>query len=163
MSEKKKYSTIEEAINDLLEGTHKENAHNLAAYLKESGMSPNMAKGGKVRHNDEYNIGWMKIEGKDNWLFEVFSSLHYQYDYVDDDVDFVKAVHEHVLTCDAPCHDECWRAKDVKIFGKEFKSVCSQHSKPFANPDSTEVGFIKKLIEYRKREKPYAEQYHSYN
>ena len=175
MSEQKTYSTIEEAINDLLDGEHKENALNLAAYLKDNNMSPNMSNWGKVRYNDEYNIGWMRIEGKDNWFFEVFSSLHYQDDFVningewkpniytDDDEDFVKAVHDHVQICEAPCHDECWRGKDVKVLGKEFKSVCSQHSKAFVNPNATEVGYIKKLIEYRKREKPYVQQYHSYN
>ncbi|MCL2641347.1 MAG: twin-arginine translocation signal domain-containing protein, partial [Phycisphaerales bacterium] len=74
MSERKTYSTIEDAINDLLEGEHKENALNLAAYLKENNMSPNMTNWGKVRYNGEYNIGRMGIEGKNNWCFEVFSS-----------------------------------------------------------------------------------------
>ena len=163
MSEQKNYVTIEEAINGLLEGEQKENALNLAIYLKENNMSPNVVKWGKIRYNDEYNIGRMGIKDKDNWCFEVFSSLHYQYGYEDSDVDFIKAVHDRVNICEAPCHDECWRAKDVKVFGKEFKSVCSQHSGEFVNPNSTEVGYIKKLIEYRKREKPYIQQYHSYN
>ena len=43
MSEQKNYNTIEEAINDLLEGENKKNALNLAAYLKENNMSPNMS------------------------------------------------------------------------------------------------------------------------
>ena len=134
-----------------------------------------MSNDGKVKYNNEYNIGWMKIREKNNWLFEVFSSLHYQGTsknvngkwqpggYEDNDADFVEAVHKRVNICHKPCHDECWRAKDVKVFGKEFKSVCSQHSGAFVNPNSTEVGYIKKLIEYRKREKPYVQQYHSYN
>ena len=163
MSEQKNYNTIEEAINDLLEGEQKENALNLAVYLKENNMSPNMAKEGKTRYNDEYNIGWMIINGKDNWYFEVFDSLHYQYGYEDDDADFVAAVHKRVNICESPCHDQCWRAKDVKVFGKEFKSVCSQHSGEFVNPNAAELGYIKKLVEYRKREKPYVQQYHSYN
>jgi len=164
MSEEKNYTTIEEAINGLLEGEHKENALNLAAYLMENGMSPNMANWGKVRYNDEYNIGWMAVKGKDDWCFEVFSSLHYAANngYADDDADFVEAVHKRVKICHAPCHEQCWRAKDVNVFGKEFKSVCSQHSGTFVNPNATEVGYIKKLIEYRKREKPYVQQYHSY-
>jgi len=163
MSEQKNYTTIEEAINDLLEGEHKENALNLAAYLKEYNMSPHMSNWGKVRYNDEYNIGRMGIDGKDNWCFEVFSSLHYHSvdGYVDDDADFVDAVHQRVQICHAPCHEQCWRAKDVNVFGKEFKSVCSQHSGAFVNPNATDVGYIKNLIEYRKREKPYVQQYHS--
>ena len=82
MSEQMNYATIEEAINDLLEGEQKENALNLAAYLKENDMSPNMANWGKVRYNNEYNIGWMRMEEKGKWFFEVFSSLHYQDDYI---------------------------------------------------------------------------------
>ena len=165
MSDEKNYATIEEAINDLLNGEAKENALNLATYLKENNMSPNMSNYGKVRYNDEYNIGWMGVEGKEKWYFEVFSSLHYYAvaGFVDDDADFVEAVHKRVQICHAPCHEQCWRAKDVNVFGKEFKSVCSQHSEAFINPNATEVGYIKKLIEYRKREKPYIEQYHSYN
>ena len=67
MSEQKNYATIEEAINGLLEGEQRENALHLAAFLEENGMSPNMANWGKVRYNDEYNIGRMGVEGKDNW------------------------------------------------------------------------------------------------
>jgi len=162
MSEQKSYATVQEAINDLLEGENKENALNLAAYLKENDMPPNITNWGKVRYNNEYNIGRMTVENKDNWCFEIFSSLHFQYGYEDDDADFVKAVHDRVHICNAPCHDQCWRAKDVKVFGKEFKSVCSQHSGEFVNPNATEIGYIKKLIEYRKREKPYPQQWHSY-
>jgi len=165
MSEQKKYATVEEAINDLLDSENKANALNLAAYLNENNMSPNMANWGKVRYNNEYNIGRMTVEKKGKWCFEVFSSLHYYAvnGYVDDDADFVEAVHKRVKICKAPCHDQCWRAKDVNVFGKEFKSVCSQHSGEFVNPTVTEIGYIKKLIEYRKREKPYIQQYHSYS
>jgi len=164
MSEQK-YASIEEAINDLLKGEYKENAINLANYLAENNMSPSMANWGKVRYNDEYNIGRMGIDGENEWCFEVFSSLHYYafHGFVDDDADFVDAVHKRVHICKAPCHEQCWRAKDVNVFGKEFKSVCSQHSGAFVNPSATEVGYIKKLIEYRKREKPYIQEYHSYN
>ena len=167
MTEKKSYDTIEEAINDLLEGENKENALNLAAYLNENNMPPNMKNWGKVRYNGEYNIGRMTMDtdNKNRWCFEVFSSLHYYAvdGYVDDDADFVEAVHKRVNICEVPCHEQCWRAKDVNIFGKEFKSVCSQHSGEFVNPNATEIGYIKKLIEYRKKEKPYLQQYHSYN
>ena len=130
--------------------------------LKENNMSPITSNWSKIKYNDYY-IGRMNIYDKNKWCFEVFSSLHYQYGYEDNDVDFVKAVHDRVQICESPCHDQCWRAKDVKVFGKEFKSVCSQHSGEFLNPNLTEIGYIKKLIEYRKREKPYVQQYHSYN
>ena len=161
MSEQKSYTTVEEAITDLLDGENKENALNITAYLKENNMPPNMTNWGKVRYNDEYNIGRMTVEEKNNWEFEIFDFLHFG-NFSDEDEEFTRVVHDHVKICPEPCHD-CWRAKDVKIFGKEFKSVCSQHSRVFANPDSKTIEHIKKLIEYRKIEKPYIQQYHSYN
>lgn len=51
MSEKKKYSTIEEAIVDLLEGELQENALRLAAYLNENQMPPNVSAWGKFTYN----------------------------------------------------------------------------------------------------------------
>jgi len=152
---------IENAILELLEGELQENALKLAAYLNENDLVPNMSADGKISYNG-YNIGWMKIYGKDDWQFEIFDFLHFG-DFSDEDEEFTKAVHDHVSICKAPCHDECWRAKDVKIFGKEFKSVCSQHSKGFKNPDGKIIEHIKKLIEYSKKTEPYPQQYHPNN
>ncbi len=92
-------------------------------------------------------------------MFQIFNFLDFG-DFSDEDEEFTKAVHDHVSICNAPCHDECWRAKDVKIFGKEFKSVCSQHSRDFVNPDNKAIEHIKKLIEYSKKTTPYVQQYH---
>ncbi|MGB3985540.1 MAG: hypothetical protein WBL69_06530 [Limnochordia bacterium] len=158
MSEKKKYSTIEEAIVDLLEGELQENALRLAAYLNENQMPPNVSAWGKFTYNG-YHLGHMWIEKKNKLMFEIFDFLHFG-NFTDTDEDFVKTVHDHVKICYAPCHDECWRAKDVKIFGKEFKSVCSQHSHPFVNPDAKTIEHIIKLIEYSKQTTPYIYQYH---
>ena len=44
--------------------------------------------------------------------------------------------------------------------GKEFKSVCSQHSHDFINPDGKTIEYIKKLIDYSKQTTPYEQQYH---
>ena len=160
MSEQK-YNKIEDAITELLDGELQENALKFAAYLDESQLTPNMDAWGKIPFNG-YNLGWMRVEGKNNWLFEIFDYLHFG-DFSDEDEDFTKSVHDHVGICDAPCHDECWRAKDVKIFGKEFKSVCSQHSRAFVNPDGKTIEHIKKLIEYSKKTTPYSQQYHPNN
>ena len=161
MSEQKNYARIEDAINELLDGELRENALKLAAYLNESQLTPNMAAWGYIPFNG-YNLGWMRVDGKNKWLFEIFDFLHFG-DFSDDDDEFTKAVHDHVSICESPCHDECWRAKDVKIFGKEFKSVCSQHSRAFENPDGKTIEHIKKLIEYSKKTVPYEQQYHPNN
>jgi len=161
MSEQKKYGKIEDAITNLLDGELHENALNLAAYLNENQLAPNMSAWGKIPYNG-HNLGWMQVKGKNNWLFEIFNFLEFG-DFNDDDEEFTKAVHDHVKICNAPCHDECWRAKDAKIFGKEFKSVCSQHSSAFVNPDGKTIEHIKKLIEYSKKTTPYPQQYHPNN
>jgi len=161
MSEQKSYGKIEDAITELLDGELRENALAFAAYLSENQLIPNMAAWGYIPFNG-HNIGRMGVEGKDNWVFEIFDFLHFG-DFSDDDEEFKKAVHDHVSICEAPCHDECWRAKDVKIFGKEFKSVCSQHSCAFVNPDAKMIAHIKKLIEYSKQTVPYPQQYHANN
>ncbi len=157
MSEPGKHDRIEDAIAELPDGESRENAMRLAAYLNESGLTPNLSAWGKFTHNG-YHLGHMWIEGSD-WMFEIFDYLHFG-DFSDDDEEFTRAVHDHVNICKAPCHDECWRAKDVKIFGKEFKSVCSQHSRAFVNPDAKTIEHIKKLVEYSKKTTPYAQQYH---
>ena len=161
MSEQKNYSKIEDAITELLDGELQENALKFTAYLKENGLTPNMSGQNewKMLFN-QYYLGWIIIESN-KWLFEIFDFLHFG-DFNDEDDEFNKAVHDHVKICNEPCHD-CWRAKDVKIFGKEFKSVCSQHSRAFENPDSKTIEYIKKLIEYSKKTTPYAQQYHPNN
>ena len=158
MSEQKKYAKIEDAINENLDGELKETALSFSAYLNENQLTPNMSKDGKIPFNG-YNLGWMRVDGKNKWMFEIFNFLDFG-DFSDDDEEFTKTVHDHVNICHAPCHDECWRAKDVKIFGKEFKSVCSQHSRAFEKPDSKTIEHIKKLIEYSQKTVPYVQQYH---
>ena len=158
MSEQKNYANIEDAIADLLGGELQENALKLAAYLNENQLMPNMFAGGKIPFNG-YNLGWFIILEKNKWLFELFNYLDFG-DFSDDDEGFISAVHKTVKICESPCHDECWRAKDVKIFGKEFKSVCSQHTNGFINPDGKTIEHIKKLIEYSKKTTPYEQQYH---
>jgi hypothetical protein len=161
MSAQKDYTKIEDAMTELLDGELQENALKLAAYLTENQLTANMSAGGKIPFNG-HNLGWIRVEGKNEWLFEIFNFLDFG-DFSDDDEEFAKAVHDHVNICESPCHDECWRAKDVKIFGKEFKSVCSQHSRAFVNPDAKMIEHIKKLIEYSKKTTPYPQQYHPNN
>lgn len=161
MSEQQKYIKIEDAIVEHLDGELQENALKFAAYLNKNQLTPNMSAWGKIRFNG-YNLGWMRIEGKNDWSFQIFNFLDFG-KFNDEDEEFTKVIHDHVKICSAPCHDECWRAKDVKIFGKEFKSVCSQHSHDFVNPDSTTIEYIKKLIDYSKKTVPYVQQYHPNN
>ena len=170
MSEPKNYNKIEDAITDFLDGDLQENALKFVAYLNENELSPILLPykmdngktiGVKIPHNGHY-LGWMLVKEKGEWMFQIFNFLDFGQSIHTDEKDeaFKKAVYDHVDICGSPCHDECWRAKDVKIFGKEFKSVCSQHSRDFINPDEKTIDYIKKLIGYSKNARPYAQQYH---
>jgi len=170
VSEEKKHSKIEDAIIENLDGESRENALKFTVYLNENELSPILLPykmdegktiGGKIPHNGHY-LGWMLVNENGEWWFQIFNFLDFGESIHSDerDEEFKKAVYEHVSICGAPCHDECWRAKDVKIFGKEFKSVCSQHSRDFVNPDGKTIEHIKKLIDYSKKTTPYVQQYH---
>ena len=157
------HTKIEDAIIEHLKGEVQESALQFVAHLNENQLIPIMRPGsdyGKIPYDGHY-LGWVRLE-PNKWYFEIFNFLNF-HDFNDEDEEFKQAVYDHVDICSAPCHDQCWRAKDVKIFGKEFKSVCSQHSHSFENPDNKTIKHIKKLIEYSKKTKPYPQQYHPNN
>jgi len=153
------YNKIEDAILELHDGEMQKNALILTNYINENQMTPKTSGEGfwKIPFNGYY-LGQIIIEAH-RWYFEIFNYLDFG-KFNDEDEEFTNIVYEQVQTCETPCHDECWRAKDVKIFGKEFKSVCSQHSRGFRNPDGKTIEHIKKLIEYSKNTTPYVQQYH---
>lgn len=170
MSEQKKNNRIEDVIIENLDGELQENALKLVTYLNEIGLSPiplpyEMDNGKTIGYKIPYNghyLGWVLIKDNRSWYVQIFNYLDFgESNHSDEnDEEFKKAVYDHVKICKSPCHDECWRAKDVKIFGKEFKSVCSQHSHDFVNPDGKTIEHIKKLIAYSRETTPYAQQYH---
>ena len=170
MSEQKKFSQIEDAIIEFLDGKPQENALKFVAYLNENELSPILLPyemdggktiGCKIPYNGHY-LGWVLVKENGEWCFQIFNFLDFGESIHSDerDEEFKKAVYNHVSICGVPCHDECWRAKDVKIFGKEFKSGCSQHSRDFVNPDCETIEHMKKLLDYSKETRPYAQQYH---
>lgn len=170
MSEQKSHVKIEDTINEILEGELRENALNFVAYLNADKLSPvplpyEMDNGKTIGYKIPYNghfLGWILINEDGNWCFQIFNYLDFGEGVHSEERDekFKETVYAHVKICGSPCYDECWRAKDVKIFGKEFKSVCSQHSRDFVNPDSQTIAHIKKLIHYSKQTTPYQQQYH---
>ena len=170
MSGQIKYPRVEDAIVEILDDDLRENALLFAAYLNENQLSPislpyemdhGKTIGFKIPYNGHY-LGWVLIKEKGEWCVQIFNFLDFGENIHsgERDDEFKKAVYDHVKICGSPCHDECWGAKDVKIFGKEFKSVCSQHSHDFINPDGKTIEYIKKLIDYSKQTTPYEQQYH---
>ena len=172
MSEHKKYTKIEDAIIEHLDGELKETALKLATYLNESDdlslvlLPWEMDKGKtiafKIKHNEHY-IGWILIKDNGEWLFDNFNFSHLG-EFCDDDEEFTAAVFEHINPCSAscgcPCIEPCQLSKETTIFGKKFCNVCFQHTHGFVNPDEKNLGYIKKLIEYSKKAIPHKEIYH---
>lgn len=175
MSEQKKFTKIEDAIVEYLDGDLKETALQLATYLNESAdlslvlLPWELDKGKtiafKIRH-DEHYIGWILIKDNGEWLFDNFNFSHLG-EFCDDDEEFTAAVYEHINpcthSCGCPCVEPCQNAKETKIFGKKFCNVCFQHTKGFVNPDEKTLDYIKKLIEYSKKATPHKEIYHCNN
>ena len=164
----KSYATIEEAINDLLEGEHKETALKFMAYLNENQLTPKMPDRnhgfhyGKIPYNGYY-LGWIVVE-PNKWMFQIFNFSHLG-EFYDDDEEFTAAVFEHIHPCSASCGccpsgEPCQLSKETMIFGKKFCNVCFQHTRDFVNPDEKTLGYIKKLIEYGKMTVPHKEIYH---
>ena len=170
MPNQKQYNRIEDAIVELLEGELQEQALNFVAYLNENELTPiplpyemdnGKTIGSKIPYNGHY-LGWVLIKENGEWCFQIFNYLDFgeSIHSEEKDEEFKKIIYDHVKICKSPCHDQCWRAKDVKIFGKEFKSVCSQHSHDFVNPDDKMIEHMKRLIDYSKQTTPYKQQYH---
>lgn len=170
MSEQKRYGKIEDTTVKMLDGELQKNALRFADDLNENKLSLvplpyEMDNGETIGYKIPYNghyLGWMLIKKSGEWCVQIFNYLDFGKRIHSDEKDeeFKKAVYDHVKICGTPCHDECRRAKDVKIFGKEFKSVCSQHSCDFVNPDDKTIAQLMRLIDYSKQTKPYAQQYH---
>jgi len=151
------YATLEYLIKSKLAGERQENATNLMHWLHENGLNEYKLRFGLVPYNG-HNLGWMQFYGNGNWKFEVHNFLKFK-GFVDEDEEFNRLMRDHANICIEQCHEGCIGTKDVKIFGKDVKNVCSQHSRAFHNPDVKTVEYIKKLIRYSKQTVPYEWQY----
>ena len=84
MSEQKKFTKIEDAIVEYLDGDLKETALKLTTYLNESDdlslvlLPWELDKGKtiafKIKHNEHY-IGWILIKDNGEWLFDNWVSF----------------------------------------------------------------------------------------
>ena len=155
---------IENAILGMRDGSAKNNVLQFVAYLNEEQLTPVKCSWidgkWKIPFGDYY-LGWINISAA-NWSYENFNYLQFD-EYVDDDQDFSEYIHKHVKICNKPCHDECWGAMDVMVFGKQFDNVCSNHGRAFSNPSKKTIEYIKKLIGYNKKIMPREHIYHCHN
>lgn len=155
---------IEDSILKMRDGSNKNNALQFVAYLNEEQLTPVKCPwvDGKWKIPfGKYYLGWINIS-TNTWSFENFNYLQFG-DYIDDDKEFTAIIHKHVKICNKPCHDECYGALDVMVFGEQFNSVCSNHGKAFSNPSKKTIKHLKKLINYSKKTVPRDHIYHCHN
>ena len=167
MSEQKKYSKIEDAIIELLDGELQEKALEFLAYINENQFPlkmPEYTQNYAKFSFNEYYLGWIGVPEKNKWYVEIFNFSNFVA-LGDEDKEFIATVHKHINPCShsccGSCPEPCQIAKEgMTVFGKKFCNVCFQHTCGFDNPDEKTIGYIKKLIEYRKNVVPQEYIYH---
>ena len=153
---------IEHYIGKHLEGEARQNALDLAAFLRANELTFERCKEGywkdkrywyvkfqgeyigfilvngygSVRHEDEPE-GW--IFWSDNYNSKVFADFP-----LDEDTKEIAFEHIDFGTCGGGI--------TVKLFGKEFAPVCNGTTFRFDNPDNEAIDCIKKLVSLRKED-----------
>ncbi|MCL1952182.1 MAG: hypothetical protein FWF60_05075 [Oscillospiraceae bacterium] len=160
---KKKTPAIEDHINGMkgLSAEQKSDILDFVAWLKGCGCAPR--KDGeqycwKVPFNGS-NICKMWLNPKRERVYISFF-LSYSFDADGYDDGFRATVQKNVQHCHR-CHEGCTGPRDVPIFGKALKNVCSQHTINFTLPDKGTFEHIKTLVEYCKTIQPSELSYHA--
>lgn len=142
---------LEELIREVLTGAARENALELAAYLRANEMT--VGAHGEVGYKGSV-MCYIHIDGLEEqpgpWT--VWTEGDYSNAPEDSRVDeqTKEIAHANVNFC-ASCGGDCRPGKRKLIFGKEFDHVCSADM-AFNNPDARTIDCIKKLLEIRKND-----------
>jgi len=162
--------TIEDYIIEYLDGELQEKALEFLTYINEN-QFPLKMPGYTQRYAkfsfNEYYLGWIGVPEKNKWYVEIFNFSNFV-GLDGEDEEFIATVHKHINPCShsccGSCPEPCQIAKEgMTVFGKKFCNVCFQHTHGFENPDDKTIGYIKKLIEYRKNVVPQEYIYHCNN
>jgi len=147
---------IEDIIHECLNGDLKGRALTFSAYLGASDLTPQQWFGRnfwRVPHKFNYLCGI--VVQKDRLRFWFWKG-----DYTGThDVNFIKAVHDHVRPC-ISCGGEC-QGVDTVVFGNEFHNTCFQFPIQFENPSDETLEHIKKLMTYWKEVVPPDDAWHA--
>ena len=165
MFRKKNKPTIEEHINSMSALTAEQKADTLdfVAWLTDCDCTPrndNEKYCWKVPFNGR-NICKMWLNPERELVYISFF-LSYSFDADGYDDDFRAAIHKNVQHCHR-CHEGCTGPRNVSIFGKALKGVCSQHTINFTLPDKEAYKHIKALVEYCKTIQPSDISYHAHH
>ena len=145
---------IEDIINEFLDGERLQNAQGFITYLRMNKLNPSYAS---------YNAWWVNYKGKRLISLRVGCKESIRYgltsgswhighwlqgfnfpDYICDDLkQFIWA---NTLPC-IHCQS-CAPGHSGDILGRHFKSICYFR---IENPDEEDLGFVKKLLEYKMK------------
>jgi hypothetical protein len=141
---------MEEIASAFFDGDTKINVMEFIDQLKSIKMPAQWASvnSWKVNHKSKV-VAYIKFyEG--SWYIDPFMDFN--------DIEFnafikKEKLEEFIWDNIEPCTNclpkgQCTPGRSVNIFGKEFKNIC--HAPRFKDPDISEFGWIKKLLEYRK-------------
>jgi len=143
------YAQFEDSINKLLTGDARQNALNLATFIKEQGMSIGENNGTVVYLGND--IAWLHMDGKQQapgpWTIwpDVKGTVPDGFSF-DDSMKEIAL--QNVNFC-GNCGSECAPGGRKIIFGKEFDNVCGAIL-AFTDPNAEEIECVKKLLELRK-------------
>ena len=161
--QKKARPKIEDVIPEYLGGDTRQSALDFVEYLRENNMQPQWSSANSWKFSYKgKGAGHIRIE-KDAW------SPSPDNDFTKEFEDFVikEGLRDFLWANPAYCRPECHRHTCAKrhgktaetytgvtrkLFGKEFENMCASGGVRFPyNPDEKMVGYIKKLIDFRRR------------
>ena len=165
MCRKKSPPTMKGHINGMesLSAGQRADALDFAAWLADRGLTPR-------KDHEQYcwkvpfdgsNICKLWLNPEREGVYISFF-LSYSFDAGGYDDGFCTAMQQHVQRCHR-CHEGCTGPRDVSIFGKALKGVCSQHTINFILPDRDMYRHIKTLVEYCQTVQPSDISYHAHH
>ncbi|MCL2461712.1 MAG: hypothetical protein FWF44_03540 [Defluviitaleaceae bacterium] len=149
MSEQKKYNTIEESINDLLNGENQKNARDWVIFLRANEFAlvwNPKDKQLRIDYKDRIvSCSYVDVGGAD--IIINFCTLDFDDGRPVSD-DLKEFTLSHVVVCPQGCdaHAICEKSqKSIKIFGQEYENICISPLQ-IINPDAKDFEYAKKMI-----------------
>ena len=151
IEQKKAKPTIDELINELLDGEIKQSALSFLAFLTQNKMKPSW--GAINSFNLSYKGKRVCIIKINKDCLDIRCNTQYNNDFnecfADADSDIKKLLLDSITYCFG-C-GTCKPGLDVTILGKELKSACFNPVIRFENPDASQLECAKKLVMLRRK------------
>jgi len=154
MSKQTEHITIENAINDLLDGENKNNALDWVAFLNANNfMAVWNPENKQLRINYKdvlVSCSYVDVAGAD--FIINFCTLDFN-DSSSANGDLKEFTWKHTVVCPQGCGEQTIceiSQKQIKIFGKEYDNICISPLQ-IINPDRNDFKYAKKLMQIIKQ------------